>query len=265
MKQQIIDHVKQLFHKNKIKGFLAPRQEGEHVGPFLFRDPMDLEQISITETVRYPMVKILMRLQRLHPGEALGVMVRGCEERAIHKLIRASQIDKNKIVLVGLPCSEELAKRCGCLKPYPDSLIGDFKPETPVEPKLVTATPKNFIKDLEFLYENFERCIKCYGCRNICPLCFCRECTLEEETFISKTATPPPPNPDFLLTRAIHMVDFCVYCGLCEEACPAHIPLRTVYKIVANIISEYQGYLIQGILNGGGGPTAPSTAAEASA
>ena len=38
------------------------------------------------------------------------------------------------------------------------------------------------------------------------------------------------------------MVGRCIDCGLCEEACPADIPLRTLYKKVAEIVSEELGY-----------------------
>jgi ferredoxin len=34
----------------------------------------------------------------------------------------------------------------------------------------------------------------------------------------------------FQLVRAIHMAGRCIDCGLCEEACPADIPLRVLYK-----------------------------------
>jgi formate hydrogenlyase subunit 6/NADH:ubiquinone oxidoreductase subunit I len=173
-------------------------------------------------------------------------MIRGCEERAIEKLIRSSQLPKNRVILVGFSCPEGLASVHGCLKPYPDALVAGEKPEGPVTQKVVTATPKNLIRDLQFIKEISDRCVKCYGCRNICPVCFCKECTLEEETFVPKGELPPA-NPDFLLTRAIHMVGYCVYCGLCEEACPADIPLTTMYKMVANIMNEQQGYSIQGM------------------
>ena len=51
-----------------------------------------------------------------------------------------------------------------------------------------------------------------------------------------------PANPTFHLARAIHMVGRCIDCGLCEEACPADIPLRTLYKKVTEIISKEFGY-----------------------
>ena len=34
------------------------------------------------------------------------------------------------------------------------------------------------------------------------------------------------------------MVGRCIDCGLCEEACPANIPLRTLYKKVNSIMDE---------------------------
>jgi len=46
----------------------------------------------------------------------------------------------------------------------------------------------------------------------------------------------PPDLPMFHLVRALHMIGRCVDCGLCEEACPAGIPLRALYKKVNDIV-----------------------------
>ena len=121
--------------------------------------------------------------------------------------------------------------------PFLPELTADKRPAFPVE--------RNFIHDIAFIRDFCERCMKCYGCRNICPVCYCSECTLEENAFIPRGELPPA-NPNFLLTRAIHMVDFCIYCGLCEEACPADIPLTTLYKMVANLVDDQQDYVLQG-------------------
>jgi ferredoxin len=72
-------------------------------------------------------------------------------------------------------------------------------------------------------------------------MCFCKECTLEEEALIY-TGNVPPENPIFHLVRAVHMAGRCIDCGLCNEACPADIPLRTLYKRVADILDQQTGY-----------------------
>jgi ferredoxin len=90
------------------------------------------------------------------------------------------------------------------------------------------------------MYE-FEKCIKCYGCRDICPVCFCKECSLEHPELIS-TGTLPPENPIFHLVRAVHMGGRCIDCGLCEDSCPADISLRLLYRKVNEIVEDEFGY-----------------------
>jgi len=250
MKEQIQEYARNLLAEGKIAGFLALLEDGEHIRPHLFTGPDDLDRLSLGDKerpgeARYPLVKILTRIQSQYPKETFAVMVRGCEERAVQKLAQASQLDRKRVVLAGFSCPAELAEKHGCLKPYPEALVAGAKPDRPRGPKVITATTRNLVKDLDFINEISQRCVKCYGCRNVCPVCFCKECTLEEETFVPRGSLPPAN--DFLLTRAIHMVDYCIYCGLCEEACPADIPLTTMYKMVANIINDRQGYFIQAL------------------
>jgi ferredoxin len=64
---------------------------------------------------------------------------------------------------------------------------------------------------------------------------------LEDGNLVERGAIPPEI-PVFHLTRAIHMVGRCIDCGLCNEACPADIPLRTLYKKVADIIDDQFQY-----------------------
>jgi formate hydrogenlyase subunit 6/NADH:ubiquinone oxidoreductase subunit I len=42
------------------------------------------------------------------------------------------------------------------------------------------------------------------------------------------------------MTRAMHMVgrSLCIYCGLCEEVCPADIPLKSLYKLVSKMVGQ---------------------------
>jgi len=90
------------------------------------------------------------------------------------------------------------------------------------------------------MYE-FSKCIKCYGCRNICPVCFCEECSLEHTELIA-TGEMPPEMPIFHLVRAVHMGGRCIDCGLCEDACPVDIPLRLLYRKVNATVQDEFGY-----------------------
>ena len=58
-----------------------------------------------------------------------------------------------------------------------------------------------------------SRCIKCYGCIEACPICYCVDCTTKNPAYV-----PPgelPVNFMFHLIRYAHIADSCVNCGQC--------------------------------------------------
>jgi formate dehydrogenase (coenzyme F420) beta subunit len=90
--------------------------------------------------------------------------------------------------------------------------------------------------------DEFEKCIKCFGCREACPICFCEDCTLESEApeWLPPGEIPAPLN--FHLERMIHMVDSCTNCGQCEDVCPVDIPLSRIWQEVNLDIRNILGY-----------------------
>lgn len=239
MYDAIKERVKELLSTGEVKGFLALKNENGHIKPHLYVSSDEIDQLSIGdgETVgdaRYPLAKILTMLLQNHSGERFGVLVRGCDQRALKALTAWNQIYSEQVVSIGVACSEELAQACACALPYPDEWLEGEQVE-PKDPRPVEWEEKSPLQRLELWRAEFEKCIKCYGCRNICPMCFCKECSLESEDVVTKGEIPPDL-PMFHLVRALHMIGRCVDCGLCEEACPASIPLRTLYKKINDII-----------------------------
>jgi formate dehydrogenase subunit beta len=246
MSEQIKAKVKELLESGKIEGFLGLRTMNDHIGPYLFVDGSDLEDLVVGDRQRpgdsrYPLNKQLINLARCYPEKSFGVLVRGCDERGLKTLFTWNQLDPNKVVAVGLACPQELAEACECLKPYPDDIVEGEKVEGCTFASVAEVDAMELSGRLEHWLAEFAKCIKCYGCRDICPMCFCKECTLKSEDLIH-TGDLPPENPIFHLTRAVHMAGRCIDCGLCNEVCPADIPLRTLYKKVADIIDQEFDY-----------------------
>lgn len=90
--------------------------------------------------------------------------------------------------------------------------------------------------------DEFSRCMKCYGCREACPLCFCEDCCLEAEGPEWVPGGYIPGAPLFHLTRMVHMVDACINCGQCSEVCPCEIPVSQLWNIVNNKVKKVYGY-----------------------
>ncbi len=249
MIEQVRQHIKNLFNEGKITLFLGLQNQDGNVVPHLYEKAEDLDNgfclgdLDAPGDSRYPIVKILMTVLSAAPDATVGVVVRGCDERALNEIVRWNQVKTSeRLVKVGIACPNELAENHECRKPFPDEFVAGEKVE-PVENFSVAAVEaKDLSARLAYWMGEFDRCIKCYGCRDVCPVCFCNVCTLEDDSLI-KTGDLPPENPIFHLTRAVHMAGRCIDCNLCTETCPAEIPLRTLYKKVAEIVREEFGYI----------------------
>jgi formate dehydrogenase subunit beta len=239
----MIEKVKELLQSGKISGFIGLKLQDGHPSPFMFTKdhPEALESLLVGD-VRYPLNKALLKVANQYPELTLGVMVRGCDERGLTELFKWNQLCQDRVIPVGVACPPELAKACECYKPYPKEWVGGEKTEGIAQSKRLQKIQEMSQKErLKYWLNQFNKCIKCYGCRDICPMCFCEVCSLEDRNFIL-TGKLPPENPTFHLSRAVHMVGRCIDCGLCEEACPSNIPVRTLYKKVGEIVIDLFGY-----------------------
>jgi len=234
--------VKKLLEEGRVHGVFAYKTVNGSPFPWLFtRENMEELEPWKPFKARYPMAKLLLMEARQHPGNTYGVVARGCEERAVYELFKWNQLQPRQVVVLGQACTEELARYCECWKPSPDHLeFGEPAEGTPRSRRVEEIREKPGQERLDWWLSHFNRCIKCFGCRDVCPVCFCTECSLEHQALIPAGALPP--DSSFHLVRAVHMAGRCIDCGLCEEVCPAKIPLRALYKRVNALVEDIFDY-----------------------
>lgn len=83
----------------------------------------------------------------------------------------------------------------------------------------------------QYFEDMLEPCIRCYACRNACPLCYCPTCFVDEHMpqWMGKSQDPIDVRT-FHFLRAFHCAGRCTDCGACERVCPVGIPVRQFTK-----------------------------------
>jgi formate dehydrogenase subunit beta len=93
-------------------------------------------------------------------------------------------------------------------------------------------------------FENLlSLCIRCYACRNACPLCYCPTCFVDESRpqWLGK-GQDPIDTRTFHFLRAFHCAGRCTDCGSCERACPVGINMRLFTKKLEKDCLEQFGW-----------------------
>jgi formate dehydrogenase (coenzyme F420) beta subunit len=217
---------------------------GEIVAPHLFVKERCDELDGLALWPKEPLPETLRLIQNAHPEAKLAVVCRGCEERGIVEMAKHAQINLDNVTLIGLQCDQAEAEFCRCAKPYTvhaKTVIGE-PIEGVADPLTDGFAAKSLAEKLEFWKEEFSHCIKCYGCRNICPQCFCNVCTLEDEKWVETGRLPMPFPAMYHMVRTMHMTAKCVACRECEETCPAGIPMAIQFRLVARDVKDMFNY-----------------------
>jgi len=101
----------------------------------------------------------------------------------------------------------------------------------------------------------FTDCIRCHNCSTACPICYCKTCLFKTAAFDHEpeyyfnaarrkgAARMLGDTLLFQLTRMNHMSASCVSCGMCTSACPANIPVGSIFSAVGEQVQAVFKYI----------------------
>ena len=220
-----------------------------------FGNPTQIDKLVFTEKSIFNLTNYL-KFEHFQ-NKRVGIVVKGCDSRALNLLLTENQIKRENLSILGINCSGVIDENgvkfqnCEeCVSPDPvvfDRVLGSGQGRRKFQPNadVVKHLERNLTERGEFFQRVFEACIRCNACRNSCPLCYCRKCSIEENsTFTCDQANTVPNAGAALITWALHLAGRCVDCRNCEKACPKGLPLHLLHKRNEMVIHEnFAGHL----------------------
>ncbi len=132
------------------------------------------------------------------PPKKVAVVVKPCDSRAVNVLLAENQFARDQVHVIGVTCEGvrdgdgSLQARCQPVPSVPRSSTIHLSAsrQSPFTPGQVSRS--DWLEKLpprermEFWLSQFDRCIRCYACRQACPMCNCPTCLYERDdsTFI---------------------------------------------------------------------------------
>lgn len=252
--------------------------------PIFVEDEKGIENLIFDYTCANNLAKYLTKDDGFWvKNKKVGIIAKGCDGRAIVNLIKENKIKREDIIIIGVPCHGVIERSklpadeiinyeikdnkvkinekeyelerilCDCCLSckYPNTPIYDIFIGEKVKPK--EKDEFEFLKEIENLssderWEYFKnelsKCIRCYACRNTCPLCYCKECFVDRTNplWFGKSIDVSDTML-FHIGRAIDLAGRCVDCGDCVRSCPMNINLRVINKKLEKEVKERFNYI----------------------
>lgn len=160
--------------------------------------------------------------------------------RSIMMLISEQQIFADNITVLGVSSDGSLLDIADIkvMQAYIEkSDLGN-----PAKDRALLVELNKLSKEERFAYwqKELSKCIKCYACRQACPLCYCTRCTVEvNQPQWIPVQSNTHGNMEWHILRAMHLAGRCISCGECGRACPVGIPCHLLTMQLADEVHNY--------------------------
>lgn len=247
--------------------------------PVFVRSPEQVEKLVWNQDCTHNLSVYLRELlsprqapKAEQPPARVALVAKPCDTRSLNVLLGEERFGRQQVHVIAVPCDgiragagkdspnghDHLQERCQqCEQRQPvlsDTWIEvDTPPPEPVaiEPQALAGSlraPADLdsrppAERLAYWVSQFDRCIRCYACRQACPVCDCPTCLYErDDSLWTGMQIEVDQKRAFHLGRAFHLAGRCVGCDECQRACPMDIPIRLLNQKLAEELHQAFGF-----------------------
>jgi ferredoxin len=225
----------------------------ERTTPVFLTDPAHVTELVLNPFCRNNLANWLTRKDLKARHKKIAVVAKEPDLRAVIVLIQEHQVRPDAVRVLGVRIDEpgNPASPCAVL---PQTTLEELQEHIQKDFLARDLTPDQLraVEELErlspaerwaFWRRHFDRCTRCYACRQACPLCYCDQCIaqMNQPQWVD-TSAHPVGNFSWNITRAFHLAGRCINCGECERACPVDIPLMLLNRLLARQVAAHWGY-----------------------
>jgi len=245
MIEKLREKARELLQNETVKvviGYTRDKATNE-VGPVFVTKPDDCEKLIFDDDCTQNLVTFLNRKEAKKLGKP-AIVVRDTGARAAVVLCIESQVKREDVVLLGMVAGghddASLPKLCDEVFGEPPTETADSQLRYQKLQKLTAMSPP---ERLEYWKKELARCVKCYACRQVCPLCYCNRCIVEKNQ-PQQIVTSPSLRGNFAwqIVRSFHLAGRCTGCGACARACPVGIDLDLLNLTLAKAAEDEFGF-----------------------
>ncbi|MDR2438864.1 MAG: 4Fe-4S dicluster domain-containing protein [Planctomycetaceae bacterium] len=235
--------------------------ETGHIGAVFITTPEQSNQLLWNDQCVHNLVVYLKRKEVQKLGRP-AIIVKGCDARAIAVLETEHQLNRENIIVIGMECAgirvnnvlQEKCKTCDLHQPPHCDFVIEHPEKVTLTSDAISGSPNRYARlekimalnieeRLDYWKQEFSRCIKCYACRQNCPMCYCDVCVVEKNRPVRiDTSATLKGNFAWNILRAFHLAGRCIGCSACSTACPAGIDLDLLNLSLAKAVEEHFNY-----------------------
>jgi len=207
--------------------------------PAFITDPAKADTLIYDQRCVQNLAVYLTKHEVKHLGK-MAILATLPVMRSIMMLISEQQLFPENVVVLGISAEGNLLD------------ISDIKVMQGIIEKSDLSNPEKDKKLLDELnklspeerlaywQKELSKCIKCYACRQSCPMCYCTRCSVEvNQPQWIPVQSNTHGNMEWHVLRAMHLAGRCISCGECGRACPVGIPCHLLTMQLADQVHNY--------------------------